>query len=285
MVIISFLLHCQQGKEDFHFNLNYLSDNPEDNMEYEEWGYVNTGLKLTDINNETRACPGDAYTLKNDIYDRTQVEFIQKYMTNLWNICYKAIEKNEFYKFDENYDLVSAPEYTSAKQTLEAVIDLESLCNEMILEELVRDNDVGAGSLYMAIDFSKIDGEKYHKFTFECPWDFNWGYSPIEYDKDGGKFWSGKKQYFAGAWQSLFIGDDKYERSYPWFILFNKADWFRQMLRDKWNQIGKDNLYRVLKNVDAAADFACKDLNRNGAHNITDFVRSRIEYMDKNLWK
>ncbi|MCQ2587134.1 MAG: CotH kinase family protein [Treponema sp.] len=275
---------CQQGREEYHFTLKYLSDKPSENIKFMVWGYEQTGLKLKDINGEARGCPADDYSLKSSIYSDSQVEFIQKYMTNLWAICYRAIERNEFYKFDSKYNLVKAPEYKTAKQTIDAVIDLESLCNEMILEELVRDNDVGAGSLYMAIDFTKKPGEKYHKFTFECPWDFNWGYSPIENDNDGGKYWKNKKQYFAGGWQSLNILDDA-ERSYPWFILFNNAPWFRKMLREKWNEIGKDNLLAVLNSADNEVKSASLDLGGGDGKYITDFVRNRIEYIEKNLWK
>lgn len=277
--------NCSQGEEDYHFGVQYLSDNEEDNIEMTVWGNKQTGVKLTDVNGETRGCIGDDFTLKNDIYSDSQVEFIKKYTKNLWYICYEAIEKNHFCKFDSNYDVVEAPEYTSASEVCAAVIDLDSLCNEMILEELVRDNDVGAGSLYMAIDFTKPIGAKYNKFTFECPWDFNWAYQDISNDRDKGAYWNGKTQYFAGAWQTVKLLEDEYDRSHPWFILFNNAPWFRKMLRARWEKIGFGNLKTVTYNVDKAGKAACKDIAGDYQDYVSNFVRNRIDYINRYLWK
>ncbi len=276
---------CSKGVEDYHFNLQYLSSVEEDNIEFDVWGNKQKGVKITDVNGEARGCPIDDFTVKSDIYSDAQVEFIKKYTKNLWNICYEAIEKGKFYKFDENYNMVPAPEFTSAKDVCDAVVDLESLCNEIILEELVRDNDVGAGSLYMAIDFTKTADQKYGKFTFECPWDFNWGYAPISSDRDGGAYWTGKTQYFAGAWQNKKLLEDEAERSHPWFILFNNAPWFRQMLRAKWNKIGTANLKAVAAKTDSEVQKCGKDIGGASAAPQTDFVRSRIDYIEKHLWK
>lgn len=275
--------NCSQGIEEYHFNLSYISDDDADNEEYEEWGTVKKAIKLKDVNNEARICPQDDFTLKNDVYSDEQVKFIYNYVKGVWKICYNAIEKGRFLKFNENYEVVAASEFTNAKQTCDAIVDLESLCNEIILEELVRDNDVGAGSLYMAVDFTKEEGEKYHKFTFECPWDFNWAYQDIKNDSDGGTYWNGKTQYFAGAWQSKAVHEDGYERSHPWFILFNNAPWFRKMLRDKWEQIGTENLLNTITTVENNLAVPLKECNVS--QSTTDFVKRRIDYMDKNLWK
>jgi hypothetical protein len=119
-------------------------------------------------------------------------------------------------------------------------------------------------------------------FLGEAQWDFNWAYSPIENDKDSGAYWSGKKQYFAGAWQSKEVGDDKYERSHCWFILFNNAPWFREMLREKWERIGPDNLTELVNNVATNLEPVLDEANLSQSN--TDFVLNRIGYMDENLW-
>lgn len=277
---------CMKGEEDYHFEVSYLSENKSENVTMRVWGSSQDGVKIKDVNGVERGAQKDVFTIKSKITSDDQVIFIQKYMTGLWNICYKAIEKNQFYKFNKNYDLVPAPEFKSAEETCAAVMDLESLCNEMILEELVRDNDVGCGSLYMAIDFTRAPGEKYNKFTFECPWDFNWAYSPIKNDLDGGKFWDGKIQYFAGAWQTMHMLEGyEADRSHPWFVLFNNAPWFRDMLRSKWNQIGIDNLKAVTTEVDSVVKKYGKDTGGADAKWITDFVRDRIDYIEMNCWK
>ena len=265
----------RQGLEDYHFTLDYKQRNENGEKVH---------VPLTDINGVTRLIESDDFTLKNDVYSDEQVMFIQKYMKGVWDICYFAIEKSEYYKFDEDYNLISADDYSTAKEACDAVIDLESLCNEMILEELVRDNDVGAGSLYMAIDFhNKKPGEKYYKLTFECPWDFNWAYNPIEKDLDGGAYWNGKLQYFAGAWQSMEVNTDEYDRSHSWFILFNNAPWFRKMLREKWERIGTDNLKALVRKIEKELEPVLDEANLSQTN--TDFVLKRIDYINSNLWK
>lgn len=271
---------CSKGIEDYHFTLNYVSADEKDNEKYEEWGSEKTGLKLKDINEETRIVPSDDFTLKNDVYSDEQVIFIQKYMKGVWDICYNAIQKNKFYKLDENFNLVAAPEFSTAKEACEAVIDLESLANEMILEELVRDNDVGAGSLYMAVDFTVKPGKKYSKLTFECPWDFNWAYGTYSEDEE---FYKGKTRYYAGAWQPKYVNTDNYERSHPWFILFNNAPWFRKMQLDKWKEIGPENLKETLVDVESKLEIPLKECNVS--QTTTTFVKNRIDYIDKELWK
>lgn len=289
---------CSQGTEEYHFGINYLSskypkDNgktpniwasPEDKAAQNDGAFWK-GAVITDVNGESRVCIPDDFSIKTDIYADSQVEFIQKYVKNLWNICYHAIQHHEYYKFNADYNLVAAPEYKTAIETVSAVIDMDSLYNEMILEELVRDNDVGAGSLYMAIDFTKSPDKKYGKFTFECPWDFNWAYQGIESDKDKGAYWENKIQYFAGAWQTLNLLEDKYDRSHPWFVLFNNDPDIRRALREKWNTIGKSNLKAVADKTDLAAEKAGKDMNGSNSRWLTDFVRNRIDYIDRYLWK
>jgi hypothetical protein len=265
----------RQGLEDYHFTLDYKQRNENGEKVH---------VPLTDINGETRQIDSDDFTLKNDVYSDEQVVFIQKYMKGVWDICYNAIEKGDLFMFDDEYNVVPADGvYSTPKAVCDAIIDLESLCNEMILEELVRDNDVGAGSLYMAIDFhNKQPGDKYYKLTFECPWDFNWAYSPITNDRDGGTYWNGKKQYFAGAWQSKEVGDDRYERSHSWFILFNNAPWFRKMLREKWERIGAGNLTELVNKVERNLEPVLDEANLSQSN--TDFVLDRITYINNNLW-
>ena len=265
----------RQGLEDYHFTLDYKQRNENGEKVH---------VPLTDINGVTRQIESDDFTLKNDVYSDEQVVFIQKYMKGVWDICYFAIEKGKYYKFDDDYNLIPAEDFTTAKEACDAVIDLESLCNEMILEELVRDNDVGAGSLYMAIDFhNKKPDEKYYKLTFECPWDFNWAYSPIENDLDGGAYWNGKLQYFAGAWQSPEVNTDEYDRSHGWFILFNNADWFREMLRERWEKIDPQNLKETVLKV--REDLVIPLKEGRVSESNTDFVLKRIDYIDSNLWE
>lgn len=280
-----------KGVEEYHFDLDYKYQDKEVELTDINGFSAPLGNKRVSINKCDVQYSNDSFSIKSDIYSNEQTAFISNYVAGVWDICYNAIEKNKLYKFDDNYNLVDAESfYSSPMEACASVIDLESLCNEIILEELVRDNDVGAGSLYMAIDFTVEKGQKYEKLTFECPWDFSWAYHTISEDLDGGKYWEGKTQYFAGAWQNPFLLQGEvdngliYERSNPWFILFNNADWFRKMLREKWECIGVENLKQVGSKAITDTKTAVEEQNRGNMIDYVNFLEQRILYIDNNLW-
>ena len=69
-------------------------------------------------------------------------------------------------KLDEHLQLVPA-EGRTPFEAVDDLLDLESLADMLILEELVQNYDVGAGSFYMAVDFTA--DSRYRKLTiFIC---------------------------------------------------------------------------------------------------------------------
>lgn len=159
--------------------------------------------------------------------------------------------------------------YSTPKESVEAVIDLDSAVNMLILEELVHNYDVGAGSFYMAVDFGKKS--KYERLTFTAPWDFNWAY----YEETDGR-------YYAGAFQRIMDDD----RTNPWFTVLMKADWFREMVKEKWSELDENNLLEnVTKQVSEDLRLLENDLGENAwsidaAMQIVDFVNGRIKWLN-----
>ena len=92
--------------------------------------------EVTDIEGETRKFVPAEYSVKSDVYTKQQVEFIEKYMKGVFEIVYRACEKGEYYTFDENYELVKA-DFDNAKDTVEAVMDIESVVDMYLLYEIV----------------------------------------------------------------------------------------------------------------------------------------------------
>ena len=212
------------------------------------------------------------YSIKSDINTEGQLEFIEKYIGGCFMILFEAAEHDRPMMFDEEYNVVSAEgTYKTAYEAADAVLDLGSLANMVILEELVHNNDVGAGSFYIAVDFT--GNSIYRKLTFMAPWDFNWAY---EGDADGG--------YYASTFQYMIQDVD---RSNGWYILAMKTDWFTDIVRAKWAELNKtDALKTTLKKVFAD----CKDLENDlgddawkidMARNIYTFVAGRIKWLDK----
>ncbi len=93
-----------------------------------------------------------------------------------------------------------------------------------ILYELMCDYDVGQSSFYMCVDFSA--DSKFPKFTFTAPWDFNW------------TCLGNTKGVFAGAFRTEKFVANSEDRSNPWFILLYRQKWFREMVKERWQELG-----------------------------------------------
>ena len=204
--------------------------------------YTNFGdVKLTDIeggdlswetlNTEGQNIHKRHYTLKNDNISSEQYEFISKYFNNLFRIAYLAIEKGQMYEMTDTFNLTRSDE-TDPVELISQYIDLRSLVNVYLIQEITMNTDVGAGSFYISLDMSD-SGNKL--LTFECPWDFNWAYRK-------NSRYTGEN--YEGLSAATFCSDtfwkangSKKDRSNPWLILFMKAEWFRDMVRDRWDEL------------------------------------------------
>ncbi len=161
------------------------------------------------------------YTVKSDIYDNSQVDFLQNYMNNAYSIAYMAINNNAYYTFNSDYSGIKNAngKYSSAKETVAAVIDIQSLVDIYILNEIACDADVAWSSFYMSLDMSS-GGNK--RITFEAPWDFDSSF--------------GIKKNTCNDAQGLFaLNSDN-----PWFKLVAGEEWFLEMVCEKWAEI-KEN--------------------------------------------
>ena len=146
---------------------------------------------VTDIAGVSRKLSSRNYSIKSDLQSRNQEEFIHRHLENVFSILYEASANGKAMRMDENGHLCPADGMNLTPfEAVSAVIDLESLANMAILEESAQNYDVGAGSFYMAVDFSR--DSLYPKLTFLGPWDFNWGYTE---DPQGG--------YYAVTFQKL----------------------------------------------------------------------------------
>ncbi|MBQ8842215.1 MAG: CotH kinase family protein [Ruminiclostridium sp.] len=230
------------------------------------------GAEITDISGRTEAFVPADYSIKSDINGKPQAQFIEKYIKGVFEILYEGAEKNNPMMFDSDYNVVSAKgTYNTAREAVEAVIDLESLANVLILDELVHDYDVGEGSFYMTVDFSS--GSKYKKLTFLAPWDFNWAY-------DG----TPNRRYFACTFQPL-AGD--IDRSNPWYITAMKAEWFMDVVKEKWAYLYENNVITdVTKQIRKDVELLRNDLGDenwkvDNSKYIMDFVDGRVKWLTK----
>ena len=179
-------------EEDYYFEIG------------NNWGDTVSGVNL----------PRKAYTIKTDVFDTAQVNYAKKYLGNVYSAFMKAVNGQGLKVLDENHDLVDSP-YDNQFDTLNSMIDLESVFKMYVLHELIKTVDVGFSSFYMFVDFSK--SSKYPRLTFGAPWDFDWSSGNVN-----------ESPYTTsqGAYNSTNFGHLN-----PWFFMLSKTDFFNAMVK------------------------------------------------------
>lgn len=228
-------------------------------MDYEE-------AVVTDITGETRQFVPAEYSIKNDFYSDEQVAFIDKYLNNAFELLYRAVEKDEYLTFDENYDLVES-DYHSAEEAITAVMDIDSIVDMYLLYEIVHDYDCGEGSFYMCADFGNAAQKP--KLQFTSPWDFNWAYN------------DSTSRYWAGAFCTKSFANQNGDRSNPWLILFAKEDWFQDLCKEKWTSRAADVKAAIQEERDILAQYKT-DLNKTDEW-ATDSSATLLQWIDRRI--
>lgn len=227
---------------------------------------------VTDINGESRQFVQAEYSIKNDLYSQDQIDFIDKYMNNLFTIVYEACENGKFLAFDENYDLTDA-DFQTAEETVSAVLDVDSVRDMYILYEIVHDYDCGEGSFFMCIDFS--EASQCRKLKFTSPWDFNWAYN------------DSTEVYHAAAFNDMSFVNQNGDRSNPWFIILMKQDWFVQSVKEKWTAMNEEKLMQtcIQEEKDYLEEYK-DDLNKTdewateSAMKLFEWIENRIYWLN-----
>lgn len=226
---------------------------------------------VEDFTGRKRLLQGKYYAIKSDLRSDEQEQYIRNWLTGAYNVLYEAAANGRAMKLDGQLQAVTAEGITPF-EAVDGLLDLESLADMLILEELIQNYDVGAGSFYMAVDFSA--DSKYQKLTFLGPWDMSWAY--IE-PADGG--------YYAGTFQNHIQGMDN---SNPWFVLAMKLEGFQQIVKNRWKALSEsgaltDTTRQVLADIEGLAG----DLGEENAGKLTEgrkiveYVNARIRWLDE----
>ena len=176
----------------------------------------------------------DYYVIKSDIYSDSQRLFIKDRMQKIWNVAYDTlcvdhsnVSISPYKTIDDEGDIIEDSTITSAYSALSKIIDVESLLDTYLLNEIVQNMDIGYSSFYLSLDMSD-SGNK--KLTFQAPWDFDWCF--------GNSVQNIEKLYLGNYLEE----EPNHEKSNPWLLLVSNSQWFWKMLQDKWNEIGWEKL-------------------------------------------
>lgn len=178
------------------------------------------------------------YTVKNDFYSPNQTSFIKNYTEKVFKILYDAVYNNTFTTFDASYENIVPSQFTDSRQTVEALVNIDSLVDTVIMAEVLCDNDIDWSSFFFTLDMS-AGGDK--KLTFQAPWDFDSGLGMMRGLEELDKIFS------ANVCTNAMKGIN------PWTAVLFNADWFKVLLAERWAQLCEkkvfDRLYELIDKV------------------------------------
>lgn len=177
------------------------------------------------------------FTIKSDIYFEEQRAFIQNTMQTVWDVLYDAVytdhsdlSANPYHTMDEYGDYIADASIASAHAAAASVVDIDSLVDMYILQEICEDIDLDWSSFFFSIDMSP-EGD--HLLTYTAPWDFDSGF-------DYRVSVSGTNTLYAMEFDN------------PWLVLFYGQDWFWQLVCARWDEAAEAGVFTgVIEMMDA----------------------------------
>ena len=169
-------------------------------------------------------------TIKSDIYSQKQHDFIESFVDDVYRIMYYAAYQNEAYVFNSDYTEISKTDKFTPREAVEQVVDIKSLVDIYILNELFCDADVYYSSFFMTVDFGP-DGDK--KLTFQAPWDFDSGLGNKNRCLDGTGFYAANIVPDVDGGPN---GGGYYETINPWLAVLIYEDYVQEAIRETWTK-------------------------------------------------
>ncbi len=163
---------------------------------------------------------GQKYTVKSDIKDTDQVIAMKLHLEVIMNTLIEG-----------------------DRDKVEAVVDLDSILDMYILQETMRNLDAGWSSFFLYFY------EPHGKLYFGPPWDFDL---------------SSGNSYNCHEKQGLYVGhkttaDGSYlNTTNKWFASLLSHKWFREMVRDRYNEKSTD----IMKVVNNCCNYAYENMDK-----------------------
>ena len=218
--LLEFDGYFYQEEPLYQFHVDYADNAPLTPYD----GEGGSGQTITCLPTDTDIYKKDiGMTIKSKINTQEQHDFIANYVNNVYNIMYHAAYDNQAYAFSEDYSTIAETGDLTPQEAVEAVVNVESLADMYIVSELTCDADIYWSSFFMDVDFS-AEGDK--KLTFEAPWDFDSGLGNKSRCVKGTGFYAGNIV--------PDVNGNEYETVNPWLAVLMYADWYQDIIREKW---------------------------------------------------
>lgn len=196
-------------------------------------GKGGSGKTITCLKTEDRPNVKDVgFTIKSDIYCEEQRDFIAGFVNGVYKIMYEAAYNDKAYVFTSDYKSIVESDSLTPRESVEAVVDIQSLVDMYIISELACDADVYWSSFFMSVDFS-ADGNKL--LTFEAPWDFDSSMGNKDRCLGGDEFYA-----------SNIVPDvngNEYETCNPWLMVLAYQDWYQDIIKETWTNAYDDGVF------------------------------------------
>lgn len=205
-----------------NFHVDYMDNAPL--VPYD--GKGGKGKKMTCLPEGKKDHRSDiGFTIKSDIYSQEQHDFISNFVSNTYKIMYEAAYNDTAYVFTEDYSEIIPTSKISPQEAVEMVVNLESLADTYILNELACDADVYWSSFFITADFGE-NGDK--KLTFQAPWDFDSAMGNKDRCADS-----------KGLYAANIVPDvnGNYETINPWLAVLMYEDWYTDIIRENWTEV------------------------------------------------
>lgn len=166
------------------------------------------------------------YTIKSDVFCTEQQNFIKNTMQTVWDIMYDTAYNSDnrttpYYTMNAEGEKVADETIKSEREAIERVVNLGSLVDMLILQEICEDMDIGWSSFFLSIDMSE-SGDR--KLTFTAPWDWD---SAL-----GNRVANTQKLITLNP--SLAVGSGNIN---PWLTVLGYRTWFWELVQERWTMM------------------------------------------------
>lgn len=225
------------------------------------------------------------YSVKSDIYSEAQNAFICKTIGNVFKVVYDAVYSDHtdlvakpFVTLDKNNDIIEDPTIRTAREAVERVVELPSLVDTYILNEIAMDMDVGWSSFRMSFDMGE-GGSK--KLVFQAPWDWD---SAFGFNVSKTDILLCANAYTGGGTASL--------KQNPWLLVLVGQDWFWEEVYNKWKEVQSAGVFdEVLHRIDLHANTYSSSRNADnklwsgkttdaGVKDLKSWLSRRLTWLD-----
>lgn len=177
------------------------------------------------------------FSIKSDVYFEEQRAFIEKCMQTIWNVIWDAaygthtnLETSPYHTMDADGNYIEDRSITTAYEAIDKVVDIKSLVDMYILQEICEDMDISWSSFFMSLDMSPKGNRK---LTYNAPWDFDSSLGSASGD--------------TAANNALYgmMADN------PWLVVYSQQDWFWKLVNDRFNEADKAGVFEdIVKMID-----------------------------------